>query len=82
MVDDVFEEEVERQVKLTVGRTSSTALQEQLVEHQAQLQEVQRSLHNSSVYFVTSFPLHVLTLYTAKRAAPTAWYGMATCRSL
>jgi hypothetical protein len=49
MIDEVFPEEIERQVALAMEEFLPSSLQEQLVEIEAQLQEVQRSLHNSSV---------------------------------
>lgn len=47
MIDDVFEEEVERQVAIELEEHLPQALQDQLHEHRAHLDEVQRSLRNS-----------------------------------
>ncbi|KZV80284.1 hypothetical protein EXIGLDRAFT_781176 [Exidia glandulosa HHB12029] len=47
MIDEVFAEEVEKQVTAELETHLPQALQDQLQEHRAQLEEVQRSLRNS-----------------------------------
>ncbi|EJD46836.1 hypothetical protein AURDEDRAFT_113523 [Auricularia subglabra TFB-10046 SS5] len=76
-IDTVFAEEVERLVALELEEHLPTALQEQLHEHRAQLEEVQRSLHNSEArranallrYSNMHEPLHALVTNTGQVSA-------------
>lgn len=75
MIDDVFAAEVEQHVAYALEELLPTALQEQLVEQQGQLQEVQRSLHNSYaaschiLQFVEADPI------SARHVVPMVCFG-------